>query len=222
LIALESVRFVSESAKAPEVYIGFKFAMTPYQIGLVKVCKDGRVEGFHRILSQSRFYELLIDTIAMTYYRDLVLSTIYQPGSNSYQRSRGYSKTYGGQGNLSSPSSNKRPHTRDIPRKIRPKQKRYSLDDWREAQHIARHYVVGHTRFIAPGFIADRERHELAARAGIRLPPGYTWVVPHYRGDPNFGRIVLAGFDLPSQTIFYHPTRASRELDRILSGQHLQ
>ena len=208
-IALESLQFVSEGAVAPGLHIRFKFLTTPIQIGLVKLYSDGRIEGFHKMLSNSHFLQSLIEAVAVSYYRDLVLSTIYRPDPGKYRHWIKQAAPRGIVQNRSSP--------RDIPRRSNSRLEKYHLEEWRESQHLARHYVVGHIRFIGHGFVADGERHDLARRAGVQLPDGYTWVIPHERGDPRFGRLALNGFDLPSRTIFYHPKRATRELDRILS-----
>jgi hypothetical protein len=42
--------------------------------------------------------------------------------------------------------------------------------------------VAGHPRRLAPGARASAEAQRAARAAGIRLPPGHTWVRPHRRG----------------------------------------
>ncbi len=45
-------------------------------------------------------------------------------------------------------------------------------------------YVVGHRRRLRPGHRASAEAKAHAARVGITLRPGETWVSPHVRGVP--------------------------------------
>jgi hypothetical protein len=45
-------------------------------------------------------------------------------------------------------------------------------------------YVAGHRRQLRPGHHASREARARAARVGIALRPGETWVSPHVRGVP--------------------------------------
>ena len=45
-------------------------------------------------------------------------------------------------------------------------------------------YVAGHRRRLRPGHHASREARARAARVGIALRPGETWVSPHVRGVP--------------------------------------
>jgi hypothetical protein len=50
--------------------------------------------------------------------------------------------------------------------------------------------VSGHLRRLQAGHTASPEARSAAARAGIQLPPGYTWVRPHSRGGQQ--RVVVA------------------------------
>ena len=44
------------------------------------------------------------------------------------------------------------------------------------------HFVVAHRRWLPEGYEASAEKIEEAARVGIRLAPGQTWVTGHVRG----------------------------------------
>jgi hypothetical protein len=50
--------------------------------------------------------------------------------------------------------------------------------------------VSGHLRRLTRGQTASDEARRCAEQAGIRLPPGYTWVRPHQRGRGNPIRVV--------------------------------
>jgi hypothetical protein len=49
--------------------------------------------------------------------------------------------------------------------------------------------VAGHLRRLQPGSTASSEAEQAARAAGIRVPPGYTWVRPHRRGADAVFRV---------------------------------
>lgn len=211
LIGLKKIRFVQEGAKAPEVFLRFEFGVltgTGAAIGVVKVKYDGSVEGFHQSVD-SALFQAIIEAIALSYYRDLVTpgkTYSYQPGNKPRRATQARLPK--------SKKARKLPRRQGIPTS---KRRPSSLNVWYEAQERAKHDVVGHKRWIGKDFKADEATRELARKAGVELPDGYTWVQGHQRGHSEKGQLKLNGTDLTERILFSPPERASRELDNLLS-----
>lgn len=203
-LGLNSIRFVQEGIKPPGVYIRFHFDEPPWQVGIVRVTSEGEVEGFHE--QQRGLLNAAVRGIALTYYRDFVTpgeEVLYEPtGIRRKPRPPGLPK----------------PHKRrTLPRRqrIRVGPGVVDFDKW--TQERARHSVVGHTRWISPGFVASREKQQDARDAGVwRIPEGYTWVVEHERGGLDSGQPGIRRGDLTRRTLFSAPARASDDLVKIL------
>lgn len=209
LTGLNKVRFIQEGAKSPAVFLRFEFSEFS-AIGIVKIKRDGNIVGFHKA-SKSPLFETIIETTALSYYRDLVIPDpnvrYYWPGSSVRA---GYPPYY------------KPPRLRELPRiqhvpyvpsSSRPKI--YEFKEWYYVQERARHHVDGHTRWIGHGFIASEIKQRQAREAGVNLQMGYTWVVEHERGDSGFTGPKLRKYDLVERTQFFPPERASAKL-RVL------
>lgn len=59
-------------------------------------------------------------------------------------------------------------------------------------------YVAGHRRRLRPGHHASTEAKARAARVGITLRPGETWVSPHVRGVPA-DAVLQFDWDAPAE-----------------------
>jgi hypothetical protein len=73
------------------------------------------------------------------------------------------------------------------PRKVATSQRSPSMVAFKPVGRTARwiaSYVAGHRRRLRPGHHASPEARARAARVGITLRPGETWVSPHVRGVP--------------------------------------
>lgn len=204
LINLHSVRFVQERVKAPGLFIQFKFR-TPALLGIIRIDPSGEITGFHELIDDL-WYRALIQAVAFSHYRDLVVPSQIQQSSPLPAHRQPTRKQ------ASTPGHHT---TRAFPLQ-RPQKKQYSLADWYESQEIARHSVRGHTRWIASDFVASGDKHLQARRAGVTLQHGYTWVIEHERGNPKPTKIPLEGEDLLEHTIFTSPPRAEAELEKIL------
>ena len=55
--------------------------------------------------------------------------------------------------------------------------------------------------------------YEQANNAGVYLPPGYTWVIEHDRGEAHLN---LQNRDLSERTKFAPPKRAANELNNLI------
>lgn len=204
LLDLHSVRFVQEGVKAPGLFIRFEFE-DPSLIGIFRIDPSGNMSGFHQMVDDA-WFQALIEAVALSHYRDLVVPNHLQlPLRSPNTRRPTHNPTR-------SPGSRA---ARPFPTQ-RPKQKRYSLAEWYVAQEIARHSVRGHTRWISRDFVASEEKHYQAKKAGVILPDGFTWVIEHERGNPQLSRIFLNGEDLAEHTIFTPPPKAGSELAKIL------
>jgi len=208
LMGLRLIRFVQEGVRSPGVFLRFEFE-EPSSIGIVKV-EGNDVEGFHKLVKDERLCAL-VETITLSYYRDLVT-----PGKVYHSSSKGRRKT------TSKPPRPKRPRPLPRPRvlpsyvtPIEPRQA-YSLDEWYKAQRRARHYVTGHVRRIGGGFEASWGKKQLALEHGVILRPGETWVVEHEKGMLIGGWLELDGENLQERTLFLPPERASHELQELL------
>jgi hypothetical protein len=204
-INLKSLRFLQESAIAPEVFIRFEFQEPPI-IGITKVLKDGKVIGFHENVA-SEALRLLIDAIALSYYRDLVIADkVYIVPQTRVAPKKHWS------------AKPKEPRT--IPRTVKiyvVKRRSYRIDEWYEAQERARHSVVGHIRLVGNDFIASVEKQRQAEEEGIELQDGCTWVREHERGGrEEISGLKLDGFDLAEDVVFEPPERASFELGKFI------
>jgi len=202
LIGLKSVRFIQERARAPEVFVRFEFR-DPSAIGVIRVKANGSTVGFHEA-SASDLFQAIIETTALAYYRDLVIPRVhYYPYSGKRRTSR-------------KPTTSRRarplPRVQSISISLpRP----YRFDEWHQAQARARHYVVGHLRWVGEGFKADWEKQAQARRAGVNLPLCYTWVIEHERSGGEPSGPTFNGTDLVERTRFLPPERASHELDKL-------
>jgi hypothetical protein len=206
LITLDSVRFVREGVKAPGVYIQFKFTPPFAAIGIVKIQPDGTIVGFHKFINDAVF-QGLIEAIALSYYRDLVVPRIEYFSQEKLTHAPSKTRT-----------SKKQSRPKPLPRKrvIASITAKHSLAEWHEAQHRIRHPVVGHTRWIKHNYRANGEKRKEAEAAGVKLLPGFTWVREHKRGKQANDGLVLEGEDLATHTIFLPPSRASEELAELL------
>ena len=206
-LGLTSIRFVQEGVKAPGVYIRFHFGELPWQVGIVRVTSQGEVEGFHE--QQRGLLNAAVHGIALTYYRDLVTpgeKVFYEPtGIRSMPKTPGL------------PGARKR-RTLPRPQRIPVGLIVVDFDEWYYTQERARHSVVGHIRWVSPGFKASREKQQEAREAGVWLPESYTWVVEHERGGLGSARIRLRRGDLTRRTLFAAPMRASDDLVKLLSS----
>lgn len=212
LINLKSVRFVQEGIEAPEVRLRFEFG-DPCAIGILKVTNDGRTEGFHKS-SGSDLFASVVEAIALAYYRDLVVP--YGIAS-VWQRRDDVSKIKTSRSIKTSQFKKARELSRTT-NVSTSKRQFYELKEWYHAQERARHHVTGHIRWVGQHFNADFEKKQQAREAGVELPPGYTWVTEHERGNQQGDdEIRLVGIDLADRTKFLPPERATYELDKLLS-----
>jgi hypothetical protein len=219
LLGLNSIRFIQEDIEAPGILLRFEFGLHQPAIGLVKVNKDGTTEGFHEFIWFDNSFRTIIEAVALAYYRDLVTPGkihIYKPGSGGLRTEKPL--------NPVSPHPRKLPRPQNIPlhAKNNPRLRDrafHELHTWHEARERARHLVVGHTRWIGKGFIADPEKQRQAlAHLGKKLPSGYTFVIEHDRGElSNSGLKLTSDGYLTERTLFLPPERASTELDKLLS-----
>lgn len=77
-------------------------------------------------------------------------------------------------------------------------------------------YVVGHRRRLRPGQSASSEARIRAARVGITLRPGETWVSPHVRGIPA-DAVLQFRWDAPRELGWSLPAGATRNpVERML------
>lgn len=217
LTGLHVIRFVQEDVDPPGVFLQFEFGFDRPAIGLVKVEKNGRVEGFHTFWGSDETFKALIDAVALAYYRDLVT-----PGKIYYYRP--HSRTPRPSLSLTPPRPKPLPRPQGVPVGSRytrlVKGKIFDLGSWYDAQERARHNVTGHSRWIGHRFIADPEKYEEAAAAGVKLKPGETWVIEHERGGPGNGGLRLShDGQLLERTLFRSSERdsASADLDKLLS-----
>lgn len=204
---LHSVRFAQEKIKAPGLFIRFEFE-NPTLIGIIRIDPSGDISGFHQLVNDA-WFQALIEAIALSHYRDLVVPNQLQLPSRLPRSHRPTDSRAGIPGNRT---------TKTFPT-LRTNPKRHSLADWYESQEIARHSVRGHIRWISPDFVATDERHNQAKKAGVSLKVGYTWVIEHERGNPQPTKIPLDGEDLTEHTIFTSPPKAEFELTKILAYQ---
>ncbi len=201
---LARIRFVQEGVFAPGITVRLKFR-DPEAIAVMFINADGRIDGFHRGIKHEWFQKVL-ESMILTYYRDLVVPN--DPDVSAPRLSHLTPSIYSGR---TSGVAKMRPLPRIKP--IRNYAK-YTLDDWYFAQHRALHWVDGHVRYIGPHFSASNEKLREAEEAGVQLPPGWTWVREHARGDSD--ELQLDGVDLKVRTLFAAQRRASNELRRLL------
>ncbi|GAG68185.1 unnamed protein product, partial [marine sediment metagenome] len=203
-IKLKSVRFIQEGVKAPEVFLSFQFY--PFALGVLKISNDGTLIGFHHMGAELKF-KLVIEAIALAYYRDLVVpgevKYLEKPKSRIVYKRKTYVSQDRNYINL--------PRRKTVYQEY--EDSRYTLDDWYDAQARAEWSVVGHTRRIGPHFEADLVKHEQANNAGVNLPPGCTWVIEHDRGE---ARLNLQNRDLSERTKFAPPKHAANELNNLI------
>jgi hypothetical protein len=208
LLNLDSIRFIQEGANAMlhEVFLAFIFRGSP-RLGIVKVKSDGSTEGFHE-LGAHLMVKFVIESIAIAYYRDLVV-----PGEVYYYSPRNIQAIRPRHESKSKQKKSKKP--RSLPRRQTILESAYSLSNWYYVQERARHDVVGHRRWVDRNFVAEGEKQLQARRAGVYLPQGFTWVIEHERGGHKSGGLILNGFDLVERTIFSPPSRATHELAEL-------
>ena len=217
LIDLNLVRFIQEGIAPPGVFLEFEFS-EPSIVDTVIVKNDGSIEGFHESVGVDDSFRIIIEAVALAYYRDLVT-----PGKVSYyERDSGGPRTKRSLNSLS-PKPRELPRPQHVPLHIKntPRLKgrqSYHLYAWHEAQERARHGVVGHIRWIGRSFIASpRKQRQAWEVASIKLRPGYTWVIEHERGEPGSSGLRLSPDGcLMEITLFLPPERASVELDKLL------
>lgn len=216
MIGLNLIRFVQEDTEPPNVFLRFEFGLQKSTIGLVKINKDGKTEGFHKFFWLNNSFRAITEAIALTYYRDLVTPGkiyYYQPGNRGPKQYRSSLSTKPGI----------LPRPQHIPLHVQDNfrlkgRSFHHLYTWHEATERARHGVVGHIRKIGFGFTASPEKQEQAREAGVKLEPGYTWVIEHERGGPGSGGLRLSPEGrLLERTLFLPPERASADLDKLLS-----
>jgi hypothetical protein len=214
LTGLKSVRFIAEGVRAPGVFLQFKFDTEPQSVGMMRISPEGKAEGFHELVD-NRLFITLIEVVAFTYYRDLVIPDLrMRPTSTAPPRHhRQTTKPV-------QTAQAMRPPQRRPPRQSHPllPKRPIHLSEWYAAQTRARHHVIGHLRFIRSGFRADWVKQAQARAAGVDIPLDYTWVVEHERGDPQrTGPVILdERFDLTKHILFSPPRRAVEEMDAIL------
>ncbi|MFD3163711.1 hypothetical protein [Herpetosiphon sp. NSE202] len=205
-----SFKFVQEGLEAPSIYVLALFSSNGDKplAGTITVNSDGSIKGFVDLINNKTYY-LLIQYMIIANYHALVI-----PHHNEYPVRHHQQANY-------RPRINHEitmPQQRQIPR-VRQASITSSLNDWYEAQSKAIHAVVGHERFISKTFRAAQIKYLQAAKAGITLKPGHTWVQGHARGDATFthGTITLDGDDLLKPTIFKAPEHIQNDLSKYFN-----
>lgn len=218
LLYLKSVRFVQEKVNSPGVFAKLEFLFDEkYIIQEVKINSSGVITGFHSKVTQIGIEEI-IDAIVLSYYRDLVLpGSVYEAGlSNGKQRQAKAKKE---------PSPRVLPRSQSKTTKPSDSQQRLQEDcdflEWHQVQERTQHYVTGFRRWVREGFMASWDKRKQADEAGVKLPPGYTWVNEFTRGSKISDEVKLR-FDkdgnLTEETLFSPPSRATVDLRRLLSA----
>jgi hypothetical protein len=214
---ITALRFIQEYSVAPAVRIRATLIDDQHPtrdlVGWITLDRDGDTSGFHQQMRDPS-YATYVHTMVLAYYRDLVVPTIVMAISQHWTGAERASKPLG-YGSSGPPRTE--PTPRSLPRQRIDERRTADLAEWHHAQERARHGVVAHTRWVRAEFRADPDKVREAARAGIQLTAGHTWVRDHERGAiQEYGRIILNGYELVHPMLFTAPTRATRLLRSFL------
>lgn len=214
---ITALRFIQEYSVAPAVRIRATLIDDQHPtrdlVGWIALDRDGATTGFHQKVPDPS-YATYVHTMVLAYYRDLVVPTIVMAISQQWTGAERTSKPLR---YAASVSPRAEPTMRSLPRQRSDERRTADLAEWHHAQERARHGVVAHTRWVRANFRADPDKVREAARAGIQLTAGHTWVRDHERGViQEYGRITLNGYELVHPMLFTAPTRATRLLRSLL------